>query len=162
MRAADAGLAAVAAVDELAHGSLEAAEGYLELAEGETPSRPAKRGGEARLLPGVVRLLLVARQRGNLQVVAEQARRLQLAAEATDAVSRGSGQERRALALISLGITEFWTAQVEQAERNLRPHWASATSAACLRVPAATIRSRWPLSKPRNGWPGTSRHRTIS
>ena len=56
-RAADVELAAVAAADELAQGSLEAAERYLGLAErgGSVPERPA---GQAQVLLGVVRLLV--------------------------------------------------------------------------------------------------------
>src|SRR5262249_25562782 len=61
---ADAELAAVAAGDELARGSLEAAERYLGLAERGLASVPEGRQGQAQLLVGMVRLLL-ARQRGN-------------------------------------------------------------------------------------------------
>src|SRR6516165_9425093 len=59
---ADAELAAVAAGDELARGSLEAAERYLGLAERASVSVPDGRAGQAQLLLGIVRLLL-ARQR---------------------------------------------------------------------------------------------------
>jgi LuxR family transcriptional regulator, maltose regulon positive regulatory protein len=124
-RAADAELAAVAAGDELARGSLEAAEQYLGLAERGSASVPAGRQGQAQLLVGMVRLLL-ARQRGNRPAVAEQAQRLQ-AVEASEAaqydlapVARaGLDKELRALALISLGSTEFWAARLEEAERHL-------------------------------------------
>ena len=40
-------------------------------------------------------------------------------AEAPDAAQPGLGEELRALALISLGITEVWTARFEEAERHL-------------------------------------------
>ena len=119
--AADAEVATVAAADELAQGSLEAAGQYLQLAERrfEGPaSVPAGRRGQAQLLLGVVRLLL-ARQRGNLPAVAEAARRLQALAEAPDAAPAGLDEELRALALINLGITEFWTARLEEAEQHL-------------------------------------------
>ena len=100
----------MAAADELAQGSLEEAERYLGLAaRRKAASVPAGRRGQAQLLLGVVRLLL-ARQRGNLPAVAEEARRLQALAEAPDAAQPGLGEELRALALISLGITEFWAA----------------------------------------------------
>jgi LuxR family transcriptional regulator, maltose regulon positive regulatory protein len=122
--AADAELAAVAAGDELAQGSLEAAERFLGLAE--RASVPEGRQGQAQLLVGIVRLLL-ARQRGDRLAVAEQAQRLQAAAKAPQAaqpglalVARaGLGEELRALALISLGGTEWWTARFEDAERHL-------------------------------------------
>ena len=84
--AADAELAALAAADELARGSLEAAERYLGLAARGSASVPAGRRGQLQVLLGVVRLLL-ARQRGNLPAVADQAQRLQAMAEAPDAAA---------------------------------------------------------------------------
>jgi LuxR family maltose regulon positive regulatory protein len=123
-RAADAELAAVAAADELAQGSLEAAERYLVLAEGGSASVPHGRRGQAQVLLGVVRLLL-ARQHGDPPAVAEQARRLQALTEAPEAVQpvtgagEVGGEELRALAMVSLGMTEFWAAQREEARRHL-------------------------------------------
>jgi LuxR family transcriptional regulator, maltose regulon positive regulatory protein len=114
--AADAELAAVAAGDELAGGSLEAAERYLGLAE--RASVPATRQGQAQLLLGIVRLLL-ARQHGNLPAVAEEAQRLQVMADAPDATGLGLGDDLRALALISLGSTEYWTARFPEAMQHL-------------------------------------------
>jgi LuxR family maltose regulon positive regulatory protein len=96
----------VAAADQLARGSLEAAERYLDLALRGAASVPADRRGQAEVLLGVVRLLL-ARQRGNLQTVADEMRRLQAMAEAPDGAQPGLGQDLRGLALISLGITEL-------------------------------------------------------
>jgi LuxR family transcriptional regulator, maltose regulon positive regulatory protein len=119
--AADAELATVAAANELAQGSLEEAERFLRLAARrfERPlSVPAGRRWQAQLLLGVVRLLL-ARQRGNLPAVTEEARRLQALTEAPDAVPAGLGEELRALALISLGTTEVWAARFEEAQRHL-------------------------------------------
>src|SRR5262249_59671705 len=54
--AANAELAAVAAADQLARGSLEAAERYLQMAMREAASVPAGRRGQAEVLFGVVRL----------------------------------------------------------------------------------------------------------
>jgi LuxR family transcriptional regulator, maltose regulon positive regulatory protein len=113
---ADAELAAVAAGDELARGSLEAAEQYLRLAERAPPQDG--RAGQAQLLAGMVRLLL-ARQRGDPSAVAKQARRLQALAEAPEAAQPGLGEELRALALISLGSAERWAARFEEAQRHL-------------------------------------------
>jgi LuxR family transcriptional regulator, maltose regulon positive regulatory protein len=118
VRAADAELAALAAADELTQGSLEAAVRYLELAERESASVPEGRRGQAQVLLGIVRLLL-ARQHGNPSAVAEQAQRLQALAEAPNAAQPGLGNELRALALISLGITAFWAARCEEAQRHL-------------------------------------------
>ena len=51
--------------------------------------------------------------------MAEEAQRLQTAAEAPEAAQPGLGEDLRALALISLGSTELWTARLEEAERHL-------------------------------------------
>jgi LuxR family maltose regulon positive regulatory protein len=120
-RTADAELAALAAAEELAYGSLEAAERHLGLAERGMASVPDARCAQTQLLLGMTRLVL-ARQRWNLQAVAEEVRRLQAMAEAPDAAREmaqpGAGEELRALALISLGSTEFWAAG-EDPERHL-------------------------------------------
>jgi len=110
---ADAELAAVAAGDELAGGSLEAAERYLGLAE-RAPTPPARQA-QAQLLLGIIRLL-AARQRGNLPAVTDEAQRLQALAGAPGAARPGLGEELRALALISLGYAQNWTARLDQAE----------------------------------------------
>jgi LuxR family transcriptional regulator, maltose regulon positive regulatory protein len=125
-RAADAELAAVAAGDELAQGSLEAAERYLTLAERASASVPERRQGQVQLLLGIVRLLL-ARQRGSRSAVAEEALRLQAMAEDPEAAqyyvaptARASlGEQLRALALISLGGAGWWAARFEEAGRHL-------------------------------------------
>ena len=117
-RAADAELAALAAGDALARGSLEAADRYLGLAERGSASGPEDRRSQLQVLLGMVRLLL-ARQRGNSSAVAEQAQRLQVLTEAPDAAQPGLGEELRALALISLGIAEGWAARFGQAGPHL-------------------------------------------
>ena len=66
----------------------------------------------------MVRLLL-ARQRGNLPAVADQAQRLQAMTETPNAVQPGLGDELRALALINLGITEYWGSRLAEAEPHL-------------------------------------------
>jgi LuxR family transcriptional regulator, maltose regulon positive regulatory protein len=114
---ADAELAAVAAGDELAHGSVEAAERYLGLAERGSASVPDGRHGQFGVLLGVVRLLH-ARQLGDPQAVARQAQRLQDAAEAPE-TEPGLGQELRTLALISLGGAQLWVGRFDEAERHL-------------------------------------------
>jgi LuxR family maltose regulon positive regulatory protein len=116
--ATDAELAGLVAADELARGSLEAAERYLRLAERGSASVEASRRGQFQVLLGVVRLLH-ARQRGNLPEVAKEAQGLQALAEAPLAAQLGLGEEMRALALISLGSTEVWITQFETAERHL-------------------------------------------
>jgi len=116
--AADAELAAVTAADELALGSLATAERYLGLAERWSESVPEGRRGRAQMLLGMVRLQL-ARQRGDLPAVAEQAQRMQALAGAPEAAQPGLDEELRGLALISLGIARGWAARAVQAEPHL-------------------------------------------
>jgi LuxR family maltose regulon positive regulatory protein len=117
-RAADAELAALAAADELAQGSLQEAKRYLAVAALGSLTVPAGRRGQVELLLGMAGLLL-ARQRGNLPGVAEEARRLQAGAGAPGAARPGLGEDLRALALINLGIAEYGTARFEEAEPHL-------------------------------------------
>jgi LuxR family transcriptional regulator, maltose regulon positive regulatory protein len=116
--AADAELAALAAADQLAQGSLEEAKRYLTLAALGSVSVPADRRGRVQVLLGVAGLLL-ARQRGNLPAVAEEARRLQAAAEGPAAARPGLSEDLRALVLINLGIAEAWAARFDRAEQHL-------------------------------------------
>jgi LuxR family transcriptional regulator, maltose regulon positive regulatory protein len=129
--AADAELAAVAAADELAQGSLETAQRYLELAERGLASVPEGRRGQAQLLLGVIRMQLISHT-GDQRARAEQAQRLLSAAEAPGmtqplwgAIEEGTGrwvggrEELRALALIDIGDTETWTGRLDQAESHL-------------------------------------------
>jgi LuxR family maltose regulon positive regulatory protein len=116
--AGDAELAARMAGDQLALGSLEEAERYLALATQEFESLPADRRGRAQVVLAVGRLRL-ARQRGDLPAVAEQAQRLQAPAGAVDPARLGLGEDLPALALINLGIAELWTGRFEDADRHL-------------------------------------------
>ena len=117
---ADAGLAVVAAADELARGSLEAATRYLALAERELKSLPEAGQGKARFLVAVVRLLL-ARQQGDLTAVTESAGRLHGIAQhaGTNQVVPGLSADLSALALISLGSTEHWAGAHDDAKQHL-------------------------------------------
>ena len=129
--AADAELAAVMTADEVAQGSLALAERRLQLATRESASIPAGRRARVQLLLGVVRLL-ITRQHGNLPAVGEEAHRLQAMAEAPDAVQDGLREGLRALALISLGIAEYYAARFDQAE----PHLAQGVALArCIGRP---------------------------
>ena len=117
-RTADAELAVLAAADELAAGSLAQAERYLGLAARGTASVPPDRRGQLDVLLGMVRLLL-ARQRMNLPAAAEEAQRLRVVADAPDTAPLGLSEELRALALVNLGITEYWGGRLAEAEPHL-------------------------------------------
>jgi LuxR family maltose regulon positive regulatory protein len=114
----DAELAALAAGEKLMLGSLEEAERSLQVATERSASVPTDRRGHVQVMIAVMRLLL-ARLRGDLPAVAEEVRRLLEPAGAPAPEQRGAGEELRAVALMSLAITEFLAARFDDAERHL-------------------------------------------
>ena len=113
----NAELTAVAAAAELMVGSLREGARYLALAAAGAASVPAERRDHFGVKLNVLRLFL-ARQRGDLRAVAEEAERLKPAV-AVDAAQLGLGEELRALVLTSLGIAELWAMRVHDAEAHL-------------------------------------------
>ena len=59
----------------------------------------------------------LARQRGDITAVAEEAQRLLAPAMTAGSVLPALGEDLRALALINLGIAELWTARFDEASR---------------------------------------------
>jgi LuxR family transcriptional regulator, maltose regulon positive regulatory protein len=116
--ASDAELTALLAARELDRGSFEEAERNLRLAAEGAASVPADRRGRLQVALAMLRLNL-ARLRGDVPAVAEEARRLLEPAGTLAAAQMGLGEELRAIALLGLGTTEFWTARLEEAERHL-------------------------------------------
>jgi LuxR family transcriptional regulator, maltose regulon positive regulatory protein len=123
--AADPELTTLLAARELNQGSLADAERHLQLAaEGSESVAPGRRG-HLQIVLGMQRLIL-ARLRGDLPVALEEARRLVTPAgtpapQAPDhtAPQVGLGEELRAMALLSLGTTEWRTGRLEEAEQHL-------------------------------------------
>jgi LuxR family transcriptional regulator, maltose regulon positive regulatory protein len=116
--AADAELAARVAGDQLAHGSLEEAERYLAVSASSLESVPADRRGRAQVVLAVMRMRL-ARQRGDLPAVTEEAQRLLAPAMTAGSGQPGVGEDLRVLALINLGTAELWTSRFDEAGRHL-------------------------------------------
>ena len=170
------------AAGELFWGSLDQAERYLTQAErglqagGEAPV-PAERPGRAQVLLGIVRLWL-ARLRGDLAAVAEQADRLLGPAETPDGAQLGLSEDVRALAVVTLGVVEAWAGRLEDADRHLdqgvalarrigRPYLellglatgpqSQASGPMRSESSAADRRSSWPTTTAgtRNGPPGS-------
>jgi LuxR family transcriptional regulator, maltose regulon positive regulatory protein len=166
--AGDAELAARMAGVQLSRGSLEEAERYVVLAAEGLESVPPGRRGRSQVVLAVVRMRL-ARQRGDLPAVAEQAQQL-LAPVGVAEAGLGLGEDLRALVLINLGIAELWTGRFEEADRHLeegivsahrirRPylevtglaHWAQLAS--WRSFPAGEQRSRQAIELAgRHGW----------
>jgi LuxR family maltose regulon positive regulatory protein len=116
--AGNAELAAQMAGDQLSRGSLEEAERYLAVSARALETVAADRLGRSRVLLTGVRMRL-ARQRGDIAAVAEEARRLLAPAVSGGSAEPGLGGDLRALALINLGIAELWTSRFEEADRHL-------------------------------------------
>ena len=111
--AADPELTILLAARELNQGALADAERHLQLAAEGSESVAAARRGHLQIALGMQRLNL-ARLRGDLPVAIEEARRL-----LTPAGTPGPAEELRAMALLSLGATEWRTGRLEEAERHL-------------------------------------------
>jgi LuxR family maltose regulon positive regulatory protein len=116
--AADPELAAGAAGDQLARGSLEEAERYLALSTRALESVPANRRGRSQIFLAAVQMRL-ARQRGDITTVAQEAERLLVPAMTAESVQPEPGGDLRALALINLGTAELWTSRFDEADRHL-------------------------------------------
>jgi LuxR family maltose regulon positive regulatory protein len=116
--AADAELTALLAARELNRGSFGDAERHLHLAAERSASVPAGRRGHLQVALAMFRLTL-AQLRSDLPLAVEEAQRLVEPAVTLAAAEMGLGEELRAMALLRLGTTEFWTGRFEEAERHL-------------------------------------------
>jgi LuxR family transcriptional regulator, maltose regulon positive regulatory protein len=116
--AADAELTALLAARELNQGSFGAAERHLQLAAKRSASVADGRRGHLQVALAMLRLTL-AQSRSDLPVAVEEARRLAEPTVTLAAAEMGLNEELRAMALLRLGTTEFWTGRLEEAERHL-------------------------------------------
>ena len=116
--AADVELTVLMAARELNRGSFGAAEDHLRLAAQRSASVPDGRRGHLQVALAILRLTL-AQHRNDLPVAVEEARRLLDPAATLAAAEMGLSDELRAMALLRLGTTEFWTGSFEEAERHL-------------------------------------------
>ena len=106
------------AADAINQGAFAEAEKHLAQAAGELGSVAAERQGRVQATLGILRLSL-AGYLGDTPTVADEAQRLlAVAADGNDSGLAISG-ERRALALISLGMAETWTLRHVEAEHHL-------------------------------------------
>ena len=116
--AADAELTLLTAAHELGQGSLAQAERHVARAIRGSESVATDRRERFEVRLAIMRIE-IARRRGDLPTVVEEAQRLMAPAEALDAAPLGRGEELRALALINLGIAQLWSARIGDAERHL-------------------------------------------
>ncbi|HEY2490502.1 MAG TPA: LuxR C-terminal-related transcriptional regulator, partial [Streptosporangiaceae bacterium] len=112
-------LALVRAAGDLVQGRLDEAAAHLAVAEAYTEAAPPDR----RLRLGVAVALLqlwLARRRGDLAGVVEQARFLASPVTGPSDEDIALGSDLRAVALVSLGAAEAWALGLPDAERHLR------------------------------------------
>jgi LuxR family maltose regulon positive regulatory protein len=113
----DPELGALTAADELSRGSLEKAEQHLAFATAGLTSMPDDRRGSFQVTLALLRLT-IARRRGNLPAVLDEAQRLLAPAGAAHAPAIGLAEDLRGLALTSLAIAEHWSNRIVDAEQH--------------------------------------------
>ena len=112
-------LALVRAADDLLHGHLDEAAAHLAVAETYVETAPPDR--QRRLQVAIVSLKLsLARRRGHLAGVIEQARFLSFPVTGQSDEDIALGSDLRAVALMNLGIVEAWSLGLPDAERHLQ------------------------------------------
>jgi LuxR family maltose regulon positive regulatory protein len=115
----DPELALVRAADDLLHGHLDEAAAHLPVAESHVEPAPPDR--QRRLWVAVVSLKLgLARRRGHLADIVEQARFLDSPVTGVSDEDIALGSDLRAVALYNLGTLEAWSLGLPDAERHLR------------------------------------------
>ena len=111
-------LALAHAASELNHGRLEESAAQLALAESHIPSTPPAR--RRRLAVAIASLrLATARRTGQFTEVLEQVAMLDASIADESSEPTAMGSERRAVALLNLGIVETWSGRLIDAERHL-------------------------------------------
>jgi LuxR family transcriptional regulator, maltose regulon positive regulatory protein len=112
-------LALVHAADDLLHGHLDEAAAHLAVAESYVETAPP--GRQRRLQVAIVSLKLwLARRRGHLAGVIEQARFLSFPVSGQSGEDIALDSDLRAVALMNLGIVEAWSLGLPDAERHLQ------------------------------------------
>jgi LuxR family maltose regulon positive regulatory protein len=115
----DPELALVRAADDLLHGHLDEATAHLAVAETYVETAPPDRQRRLRLAIASLKLGL-ARRRGHLAGVVEQARLLDSPVTGQSDEDIALARDLRAVALYNLGTLEAWSLGLEDAERHLQ------------------------------------------
>jgi LuxR family transcriptional regulator, maltose regulon positive regulatory protein len=115
----DPELALVRAMDDLAQGRLDEAAAHLAVAEAHAGTTPPERQRRLRVAVASLKLSL-ARRRGHLAGVIEQARFLASPVTGPSDEDIALGSDLRAVALMNLGTAEAWSLGLPDAERHLR------------------------------------------
>src|SRR5580692_7089367 len=113
------GLALVRAMGDLAHGRLDEAAAHLAVAETYAGTTPPGRQRHLQVALASLKLSL-ARRRGHLAGVIEQARFLASPVTGPSDEDIALGSDLRAVALMNLGTAEAWSLGLPDAERHLQ------------------------------------------
>ncbi|TAK01740.1 MAG: LuxR family transcriptional regulator, partial [Chloroflexota bacterium] len=103
---------------ELTQHSLETAADYIALAERHAPEVGPDRHSQFTMLLAVARLAL-ARRRGDLEAALREVASLLEPIEADTPTDLALGNDARALALMNIGIVEFWSFRLDDGPRHL-------------------------------------------
>jgi LuxR family maltose regulon positive regulatory protein len=117
--AGDPELALVRAMGDLAQGRLDEAAAHLAVAEAHAETAPADRQRRLRVAIASLQLSL-ARRRGHLAGVIEQAKFLDSPVTGPSDEDIALGSDLRAVALMNLGTVEAWSLGLPDAERHLQ------------------------------------------
>ena len=112
-------LAVVRAMDDLAQGRLDEAAAHLAVAEAHVRTAPPGRQRRLRVAIASLKLSL-ARRRGHLAGVIEQAKFLDSPVTGPSDEDIALGSDLRAVALLNRGTAEAWSLGLPDAERHLR------------------------------------------
>jgi LuxR family maltose regulon positive regulatory protein len=112
-------LALVRATSDVYQGRLDEGAAHLAVAESQVETAPADRQRRLRVAIASLKLSL-ARRRGNLAGVIEQAKFLASPVTGRSDEDIALGSDLRAVALYNLGIVEAWALGLEDAERHLQ------------------------------------------
>src|SRR5208283_2351258 len=112
-------LALVRATGDLVRGRLDEAAAHLAVAESHAETAPPDRQRRLRVAIASLKLSL-ARRRGDLADVLEQARLLASPVTGQSDEDIAMGSELRAVALMNLGTIEAWSLALADAERHLQ------------------------------------------
>jgi LuxR family transcriptional regulator, maltose regulon positive regulatory protein len=115
---ADPDLAPVLAAEQLELGTLDEAAAYIAHGERQAASVPTDRRGRFEVALGIARLWL-ARRRCDVAAALKEVQALRDLSSGDSSIGVAISDERRAVALMQLGIAETWAGRIEDAQRHL-------------------------------------------
>jgi len=134
----DADLAVVLAIARAVDGADRESAAYIELARRLSDTVPAQRKRRFDLHLAEASLFL-ARRRGDVASALQAMQSLEVALEGGPATETARDDELKAIALMNLGVAELWSAQLDDARRNLEQALALARRMGLQRLEIACL-----------------------